>query len=343
MNIENKIKEIIKKENYCKILNCNLPVYQNFVCKNHEKDFINEIKNISKEINESKIDSILDKYIVNKIEKKDLIEKAIKNTDEAIKFLSDNNIIQYININECYNDFRTIVDDYYKNRMNDQEREFLDQLSKPKKNNLFDKSIILSIFDHIKKCQYIPKKNNLDNSAHKYIYNKLLEELSISDKKNNLELIEYIRHIIKDENLLYKSKKVDINYNFSLYSNFVKLLDKYFIVYYKREKLYEELKYVNSLRFDLFGIMLNKNDQQLYYFVIELDDNTHFNNEKSVYKDILKEIFIWKKCFSMLRIHYLDDMYEQIDLFLNELTINRTPIIKYSRNHPYIERLSMLT
>ena len=58
---------------------------------------------------------------------------------------------------------------------------------------------------------------------------------------------------------------------------------------------------------------------QLYFFVIELDDDNHFEDKFTIYKDIFKEFQAWYKSFSILRIYDKDNIYQQIDDFLSEI------------------------
>ena len=206
-----------------------------------------------------------------------------------------------------------------------------------------NKDTILSIFEKMKKYEYSEIKTCvIDKTLFEYLVEKLTIELA-----NEYILARDIENYI--ENFIAKGVECDkrlcgknINYNGKLYENIIKLTNKYRIIYYTKEKTFENLKYMNKLRYDVFGILFNKNDMQLYYFVIELDDRLHFNSSDLIFRDICKEIFAWHNCFSMLRIHYCDNIYEQLDKFFDEITNNMKPIIKYSRENIYNKRLDFM-
>lgn len=365
------MKEIIgsiKKRNYCAVDNCLLPRYHKILCKNHYEDYQNtyfqKIKCFKNMITSNDIDydEIYKVYSMSHNP-----EKTYENKDDEI------NIREIINdVNETLNFYNEIDDSNMINDINQKYRilvenkinyvtksglqVYFDNFGKVNitdpNNPMFNSDLIFDIYKMIFNYDYNLRKSeyitNIDNAKCDMvidIFRDCCNKINNKYKINDANIYKYLKNAICTTNLnvhIEREKYVNINYNTKLYTELAKLYNKYNIVYYTNEKTFCNLKFVSMLRYDVFGILINKKDMQLYYFIIEYDDDSHFGktiDKNIIYKDIMKDIFGWYKCFSILRIHYLDDIHEQINAFFYDITEYQTPIFRYSKSDIYFDRL----
>lgn len=368
--------EKIIKYNYCYVDNCMMPRYNLIFCRDHA--YTNPNKKYVDEIN-SFFNSNVPLISKNRKGNEDINNKF--KTKQIISEV-DESLGRYLNM-VGHGNYKSVLDIY--NFYIDQRKKYMN------KNNICNTDVSYKqIIDH----NYDIYNNDFCNDN---ILHNCMVEISrdkFYNKKNRLygstrsKIKCECKKICSDIHKGYKSdKKVDVNYNEKLYTEFIKLINKYDIIYYKKEKTFHDLvveskimstfksefdlnpnmsvdtaielitklkskrkpKYNPELslfylrqkgtrmRYDLYGIMML--DTQLFYFLIELDEDHHFgNNDDVIKRDIKKEIYAWNNCMSILRIYHKDNIYEQIDSFLNDIKSHRKPIIKYSNIEKYIYR-----
>ena len=174
-------------------------------------------------------------------------------------------------------------------------------------------------------------------NEYKYIYSKLYYKITKKRiySRHKQDMIDYILDIPYVE---HKFEDIECtngrktNYNESLYNAIYKIENKYKnILFIDREKIFLNLNDKGCLRYDLFGILIDSFNLQIYFFVIELDGNEHYNS-KGVRVDLIKEIYALYNCYSILRIYDKDDIYENINKFIDNILTNKKPCVMYSQN-----------
>lgn len=373
IKLTTNIIKSIKEYNYCVVKNCLIPRFDVFFCKEHREDKNNDFyknllkykinsekykinlqdiinKNYSKKLNFKQILQQLDNIYIENQELENIISN---NNNKIIGSLScsknnyTNNIKNFLESN--YTKYDILINKIFKrvkfnnNILNHIPEYRIQNLLEQHKFDIIDLYKIMFEYDY---------KNQIINTNNKEIFSINLDEcrkyLGSTYNKYNINdnsIICYLENIIKKDNIYGKcSEKHNVNYNEFLYKEFVKYYYKFNIVYFKNEKTFGDLFFVDKLRFDILGILINPNDTQFYYFAIEYDDSTHFNksNKDTIWRDIIKEIYAWYNGISILRIHYLDNINNQINEFLENITVNKTCITKYSRIDPYIDRFKHL-
>lgn len=404
--------ERITDYNYCYVKNCMMPRHNILFCKNHTYKNPNMAC-----VNEIKL------YF----EKKNNLQKIGKKrkTKEIIEF-----------INNVFNIYSGISpdDNTIQKSILDANIFFLNN----KKKILYHECIFENIagyrqlihFSRTSEGMSFTTENN-DNAIQNYIAKRARElfynKKCISGKHKNISIPKICSELCKNicDNSICDNMTKTLNYNGKLYTEFIKFIndesgcavDKkneniYDIIYYKREKSFQDLTVPSKLadimnlishiipdknydgeynwnelltfeleekigkdasakvtsifdselqnmlkrpcdrkktrlRFDLYGIMII--DTQFYHFLIELDDEGHFDYYKKNDKgdkytrmkyDIKKEIYAWNNCISLLRIHCKDNIYKQIESFLRDIKLYKKPIIRYSNIEKYENRIT---
>lgn len=312
-------EKIVRTHNYCIVKECMMPRMNFFFCKFHtdepKKEYIEQIQ------------IYLDpKYTFEKCSVVTNLERIFHTVN---KILNKRNNINSINILQARNFFLR------------QREIFVENMRVSDISDIFDVQDIITIHKFIvnynyKSCDYkcnMSLRQSMIETSREYLFNSQKRRIA-NLKHTDISQFKYTTSSKKYNNIN------NYNYNENLYREFIKFINTHNIVHYREEKRFKYLEHISMLRYDLFGIM--EIDMQLFFFVIEFDEDHHFNDRKIIEKDFKKEIYALDECMSMLRIYQYDNIYDQIKLFLDNIIKIKKPIIQYSNIDIYAGRINKL-
>lgn len=364
-----KIIDILApKNNLCPIPKCNKFSY-GILCFDHNKDrsviksiIDKEHKNINKLLRHLNMDASELCYIISAnyetiwpeiIVGKDILDSKncnrIQNdfNDTIIYYMCQKfeydflyfykKISQQIKI-ECNKIFNKLDDSMFDISIYGNDYEYLSQ-------NKNDILFYLQNYDYKEKNNYhtISSKDAIEQF--KYIFDNLYLKIKNPQSPHKFlrNVVEYFTDSNNDVSFIEDReyyKEIQENYNENLYDEMFKIRQKYKnIIFIEREKTFSNLRRVKKLRYDLSGILINESNTQIYYFIIELDDDSHFSDNNTKNNDIIKEIYAIYNSYSILRVTTSDNIYENIDIFINKIMTEQKPIAMYSNPQKYKNRL----
>ena len=352
--LNNKLEDfrqiIYPKNNRCPIDHCNILSVKGYCSKHRlciDQIIKDKWKQIYEQINSMNLTENQIRVLTVEILTIDTTKKSMV-IDKSYIYKHHINIVRRVskeyNFNLLFNYFN--FKDSIKNNVNNKYHN-LDTLllcvSKYDKNNynilvknadLIKKSLLDTYQEIItikldSKCHEI---NNIINNL-KYIYNESYN--IITNYQSNVKFKDIFRNLIQDNNNIFSCKYIEKEtekYNAKLYEEIKKIEDKFDNIFLlEREKKFFGLNNKNNLRYDIFGGLINKNNCQIYYFIIELDDKNHFNKKNE--HDAIKDIYALYNAYSILRIHYNDDINQSILMFIQKIINTGKPIYMLSEHY----------
>lgn len=338
----------------CIYIYCDMPIYRNHYCKHHyhenktKKVFTDAIKElISYDENYFIMDEKVKKPNTTNNKKIEIIFEILNEKNESLESIVNRFGKEYYKPLHMYEKFVQNKNYTINSLSEDIKSYFLDC-------NYDQPHIYYKIFTCINsyKCEnivHVDIQDDIQTINNSYLKDKFREFTFFKCfiKRPKYDKLLYVKkkiyYILEDNE---KDKKgVNINYNESLYENVIKLMENYNIYYIHSEMTFDDLRSSNGKgapRYDMFGVLCNKNNGQTYFFMIEYDDGSHFIGDENTTKlDLIKEAYCWKKSYSLLRIHYKDDMNKSLTKFFDELSkVDAIPIIKYTNFNEYDKRFT---